>query len=324
MKSEFLRILISNGFTSKDAETCAGIFTVNSLEGVYSHGVNRFSRFVDYVRKGFIKPGAVPELVNKTGSIEQWNGNLAPGPVNALFATGRAMEIAGRSGIALVTLSKTNHWMRAGTYGWHAAGEGYVLIAWTNTISNMPAWGGTDPRLGNNPMVIAVPYKEKAIVLDFAMSQYSYGKMESYRNAGLQLPYPGGFDKNGKLTTDPSEILETWRSLPIGFWKGSGLSLLLDILAAILSGGNSAHEIRKTQIEYALSQVFIALDPRHLANYPLINDSIDRIIADLHGSLPDNQSVVRYPGENIERIRRENQEKGIPVKKSIWLEILNL
>ena len=154
MKAEFSRILLNLGFSELKAEECAEIFMVNSLEGVYSHGVNRFPRFVKYIREGYIKPDAVPSLVYSTGSIEQWNGNLGPGPLNASFATDRAMEVAKENGIGLVTLANTNHWMRAGTYGWQAARKGFVFICWTNTCANMPAWGAKDPRLGNNPFVI--------------------------------------------------------------------------------------------------------------------------------------------------------------------------
>ena len=209
MKSEFVRILTKMGFSDLRADECAEIFVTSSLEGVYSHGVNRFPRFIKNIREGYIRTDAVPTLIHRIGSLEQWNGNLGPGPLNASFATGRAMELAQENGIGLVALANTNHWMRGGTYGWQAARKGFVLICWTNTCANMPAWGAEDPRLGNNPLVIAVPYLNEAIVLDSAMSQFSYGKMESYRNEGKQLPFHGGFNNQGVLTTDPGEILET-------------------------------------------------------------------------------------------------------------------
>ncbi len=197
MKSEFVRILTSHGFPDVKADKCAEIFTLNSLEGVYSHGINRFPRFVEYIRKGYIRPNAEPSLINRTGSLEQWNGNLGPGPLNALFATDKAMEIASQNGIGLIAMGNTNHWMRGGTYGWKAARRGFVFIGWTNTEANMPAWGAKDFRLGNNPLVLAVPYENEAIVLDFAMSQFSYGKLEVYQLEGKQLPYPGGFNRKG-------------------------------------------------------------------------------------------------------------------------------
>ena len=237
LKSEFLRILLKNGFVMQQAEKCAEIFALNSRDGINSHGLNRFPWFIKSTIEGHILPQEMPTISQKTGSIERWNGNLGPGPINAAFATDRAIELSEENGMGMVTLSNTNHWMRGGTYGWQAARKGFVLICWSNTCQNMPAWGATDARLGNNPLVIAVPYRDEAIVLDFAMSLYSYGKLDSYRKDGKSLQYPGGFNSNGELTTDPDEILKTLRVLPAGYWKGSGLSLMLDILVTILSGG---------------------------------------------------------------------------------------
>jgi 3-dehydro-L-gulonate 2-dehydrogenase len=325
MKAEFLRILKSLGFTDEKADKCAEIFTLNSIEGVYSHGVNRFPRFVKNTREGFVKPHAEPSLVHKSGALEQWNGNLGPGPLNAIFATERAMTLASENGIGLLAMANTNHWMRGGTYGWQAARKGFVFISWTNTCPNMPAWGAKDPKLGNNPFVIAVPYKEEAIVLDFAMTQFSYGKMESYNNEGKSLPYPGGFNNQGELTAVPGEILESWRALPMGYWKGTGLSLLLDILAAILSGGRSTHEVETCNSEYNVSQVFIAIDLKGLKNFPSIQSSVSQVIADLHNSVPENENTrIRYPGESVIKIREENLNNGIPVNKDIWEKILSL
>jgi len=325
MRSEFARILRKNGFSSERAEKCAEIFTLNSLEGVLSHGVNRFPRFIKNTLEGFVKPDAVPTLIHRFGSVEQWDGNLGPGPLNALFATDRAAELADENGIGMLTLSNTNHWMRGGTYGWHAARKGYVLISWTNTCPNMPAWGARDPRLGNNPFVLAVPYMNDAIVLDFAMTQFSYGKMEAYRNAGEKLPFPGGFNNKDEMTNDPAEILESWRPVPIGYWKGAGLSMLLDILAAVLSGGQATHQIKSCSSEYAVSQVFIAINVRSLKNFPAIDSSIKNIIDDLKQSVPaDDISSVRSPGENVSRIREENIKNGIPVSKEFWEKLIKL
>jgi 3-dehydro-L-gulonate 2-dehydrogenase len=325
MKSEFVRILAKNGFTASRAEQCAAIFTTNSLEGVYSHGVNRFPKFIDNIAKGYIHPDAEPSLVSASGALEQWNGNLGPGPLNAVHATEKAMEIAHAYGLGMVALANTNHWMRGGTYGWMAARKGFVFIAWTNTEANMPAWGASDYRLGNNPLVLAVPYRKEGIVLDFAMSQYSYGKLEMYKLEGKRLPYPGGYDRKGNLTDSPEEILATRRALPAGYWKGSGLSLLLDILASILSGGLSTSQISGLKAEYSLSQVFIAVDIEKLSGYPSIGGSIEGIISHLKGSVPAGPgTTIRYPGENISRIREENSKNGIPINKEIWERILAL
>lgn len=323
MKTEFFRILLTLGFSKQKAEQCAEIFMLNSLEGVYTHGVNRFPRFVKNIKEGYIKPDAVPSLVHRAGSLEQWDGNLGPGPLNALFATDRAMEMAENNGIGMVALANTNHWMRGGTYGWQAARKGFIFIGWTNTEANMPAWGATNYKLGNNPLVIALPYENEAIVLDFAMTQFSYGKMELYQLESKNLPYPGGFDKTGRLTTNPGDILETRRALPVGYWKGASLSLLLDIMATILSGGLSTHEISNKKVEYSLSQVFIAINLKDLKNFPAIENSIHQIIEDLQKSTPENETTkIRYPGENVVQTRKANLKNGIPVNRDIWEQIM--
>jgi 3-dehydro-L-gulonate 2-dehydrogenase len=325
MLSEFTRILSKHGFNDDRAGLCATIFADNSLEGVYSHGVNRFPRFIRNVQSGFVIPAAVPELVHASGALEQWNGNLGPGPLNALSATDRAMELATSYGLGMVGLANTNHWMRAGTYGWRAALKGFAFICWTNTCRNMPAWGGRDPRLGNNPWVMAIPYGSKAIVLDMAMTQYSYGKMELLKAAGKKLPFPGGFNQSGELTYNPAEILDSTRPLPIGFWKGSGFSLMLDLFAAVLSSGRPVSMIEDCTSERGVSQIFLAMNLSNLKNYHNIYPLVDQIIKDLKGSLQAEEGkTVRYPGENIDAIRAENLDLGMPVNKAVWNEVLTL
>ena len=325
MEAEFTRILLKLGFQKDKAIICASLFTNNSVDGILSHGVNRFSRFVGYVMSGLIAVDAEPMLVHSSGAVEQWNGNLGPGPLNAFKCTERVMELAQKSGIGCVALSNTNHWMRGGTYGWKAAKAGFVFIGWTNTIGLMPAWGATDNKLGNNPLVIAVPYGDEAIVLDMAMSQYSYGKMETIALGHSMLDFPGGYNASNELTCDPSEILRSKRPLPIGFWKGSGLTLLLDILSAILSGGLSTSGISKKKDESGVSQVFIAFDISKLGNFPSIQNTISEIIADYKESVPvDEKSNIRYPGEQILKIRAANLQEGIQVNKEVWNEVLRL
>jgi len=321
MKDVFLSILLKHQFEKERAENCAEIFTNNSVDGVYTHGVNRFPSFIKLVKDGFIFPNNEPEKVHATNALEQWNGNLAPGVLNAVKATDRAIQLAKNNGIGCVALGNTNHWMRGGYYGWRAAKNNFVFIGWTNTIANMPAWGAVDAKLGNNPLVIAVPFNNEAIVLDMATSQFSYGALELAEMRNQELPVYGGFDKEGNLTKNPSAILESERVLPVGYWKGAGLSLLFDILSAILSGGLSTHEISQRKTEYALSQVFIAIDLEQLKNYKGIEACINSIISDYKQSVPEENKEIVYPGERVLRQRERNLKSGVPVIKKVWDEI---
>jgi 3-dehydro-L-gulonate 2-dehydrogenase len=324
MRETFLSILLRHQFEKERAEACAEIFTANSIDGVYTHGANRFPVFIKLVREGFIFPNNDPELIHATNALEQWDGKLASGVLNAVKATDRAMQLGKKNGIGCVAFANTNHWMRGGYYGWHAAKNNFVFIGWTNTIANMPAWGAIDAKLGNNPLVIAVPFNNEAIVMDMAMSQFSYGTLELAKMKNEELPVDGGFNKEGEITKDPSEILESKRVMPVGYWKGAGLSLLLDILSVILSGGRSTKEITDDKIERGLSQVFIAIDLQQLKNYSGIEACIKNIISDYKQSISENDKKIVYPGERVLRDRERNLREGIPVMKKVWDEIESL
>lgn len=325
MQAKFTTVLTAHGFSKVKATECAEVFTSNSLDGVYTHGVNRFPKFVEYIKEGVVKVDAEPSLENKTGAIEQWDGNSGPGILNAIIATENAMRLANNNGIGCVALKNTNHWMRGGTYGWQAAKKGFVFIGWTNTIANMPAWGAKDAKLGNNPLIMAMPYKDEAIVLDMAMSQFSFGAMEQAAMNHQSLPVYGGFDKKGALTNNPQAVLESMRPLPVGYWKGAGLALLLDLLATILSGGLSTYEISKEKLEHGLSQIFIAIDISKLNNYSMIGRVTEEILNDYLQSIPvDESKRIVYPGERSYSIRKKNLKDGIPVLKKVWEEIGNL
>jgi len=318
-------VLQKLGFTQDRARLAAGLFADASRDGVYSHGVNRFPRFVRAVRNGVVDPQATPELMSHFGSFERWDGRSGPGMLNARQCMLRAIELSRENGMGCVALANTNHWMRGGNYGWQAAEAGVIGICWTNTMPNLPPWGASDPRLGNNPLIIAVPRKDGHVVLDMAMSQFSYGAIESYRLKGKLLPVAGGFTREGELTSDPSAIEQSHRPLPIGYWKGSGLALMLDIVASVLSGGLATHQIpAEPERETRLSQIFIAIDPALLGSPETVNEQINRIIDDLHASKASAGERVRYPGEQVLQTRHENLERGVPVNLGIWRQLPNM
>jgi 3-dehydro-L-gulonate 2-dehydrogenase len=126
------------------------------------------------------------------------------------------------------------------------------------------------------------------------------------------------------LTKDPAAIRESERTLPIGYWKGSGLSLLLDLLATILSAGSPVFEISKQNVENNLSQVFIAINLSKLKNSSGIPALLQRIMDDYHASIPDGNAKVLYPGERVVKVREENLKNGIPVIQKVWDEIIAL
>lgn len=322
--AKFEQILLSRKIEPDLAHACAENFAQSSLDGIYSHGVNRFPRLISYLDKGVVDGNAKPECTASLGALERWDGHLGLGNVNARLAMDRACALAHEHGMGIVAIGNTNHWMRGGAYGWQAANNGCIGICWTNTTPNMPVWGGVEPKIGNNPFIISIPKSDgHHIVLDCSMSQFAYGKIEMARMKGEMLPVPGGFDENGEPTCDPAAIEKTGRVLPIGYWKGSGLSLVLDLAGAILSGGNTVTDVgRKYTDEIGSTQVMIALDPTHLQTTALTDEIIERVLEDIKSSTPTEPGgTIRYPGERELQTRAENRKNGIPVLDEVWAQI---
>lgn len=320
--------LINRGFSEEHSAEAAEIFAANTQDGILSHGVNRFPRVLSYIDEGYILPGVTAQKEAAFGALERWDGQMGFGVINARICMDRACELAGQFGIGMVALRHTNHWMRGGYYGWQAAEKGLMAICWTNTMANMPPWGAKDRRIGNNPIVMAIPRANgEHVVLDGALSQFSYGKIEECRLKGKRLPVPGGYDENDQLTDVPGDIEKTWRVLPIGFWKGSSLSIVLDMMAAGLSDGNAVCDIaQKYPEEIGLSQVFIAMKPGALGKEMTAEQAAERVITDLHAAQPVKEgSRVCYPGEQTYARRMANMEQGsIEIVDSVWEQILSM
>jgi len=321
LKTIFIEKLLKYSFSQKDADLCARIFADNSLYGVLSHGVNRFPAFIELVQKEIIKIDAKPKLVDSFNGIQQWDGNYAPGPLNAMFITEKALKLSDEFGIGLVGLKNTNHWMRPGYFGWYAAEKGYIYICWTNTIPNLPAHDATESTTGNNPIVFAVPRNGKPVVLDMALSQFSYGSLASYRRDGKQLPIQGGYNIKGNLTTDPDEIYISQRPLPVGHWKGAGLSLLLDLIATVLSSGRSTFDLSKLNHDYGMSQVFIAINPSKFHSSESIRAIVDQTIEYYKSAQTMEGKEIFYPGERALRKKEKYLKEGIPISEEIIKKI---
>jgi 3-dehydro-L-gulonate 2-dehydrogenase len=300
-----VRALGNVGLEADRADLCARIVADSSRDGVASHGLNLLPRVLRMFRSGTIDVHGRPICVEARGSLERWDGQHGVGALNAHECMERVIRLARAHGIGCVALRNTNHWMRGGTYGWQAAEAGVIGLCWTNTMPNLPPWGASEPRIGNNPLVIAVPRAAGHVVLDMAMSQFSFGALAAYRMRGDLLPVAGGFDPAGELTRDAAAIEASGRALPIGFWKGSGLALMLDVIASALSGGRATHQVPpRSEEETGLSQVFIAIQIDDRTSH--IADAIVEHVG------------VRYPGERALQARRENTKNGIPVEPSAW------
>lgn len=322
LQHEFERVLLNRGVAEQTARQCADMFATTTEFGVMSHGINRFPRFIQQLEAGDIIADAKAHCVLSLGAIEQWDARRAIGNLTARDMMDRAITLASQHGIGLVALRNANHWMRGGAYGWQAAEQGYIGVCWSNSIAVMPPWGGKSCRIGTNPLIIAIP-GEPVTMVDMSMSMFSYGMLEVNRLAGRQLMVDGGFDDDGRLTRDPATIEKNRRILPMGYWKGSGLSVVLDMIATLLSNGASVAEVTEdNRDEYGISQVFIAIDVERLIDGSTRQAKLNRImeyVTSAERAHPDE--AIRLPGHKFIQQRQANRRNGIEVDDQIWAKI---
>lgn len=324
VKATVKKAFLNVGLTEEQAETCATIHTQSSADGVESHGLNRIPRFVEYVQKGWINLDGKPELVKAVGAVENYDGNLGIGVTNAIFCADRAMELAKEHGIGCVALKNTTHWMRGGTYAWRMAQAGFMGMSWINTESCMPLWGSDEPSVGNNPFCMAIPREDGEIVLDMAMSQYAYGKLGVYRLAGKELPFPGGFDKDGNLTSDPGAIEDSKRILPTGYWKGSSMAIVLDMAAALLANGKCGTDMDNANQGSCTGccQIFIAINPYLFSDKADGQAMLNKRVAAADSAHPEKEGrPVKCPGESTIERRKASMKDGVNIDEAIWEQV---
>ena len=298
----------------KDVKQLVSLFIEADLDGFHTHGLARLPRFLDELKRGEIVPNGRLTQVHSMGGWEVWDGNSGIGPLHALVSTQRAVELARRHGVTCISLRNTNHWLRPGYYGKHAAEQGCAFLCWTNTIPNVVAYGGMQAGIGNNPLTIAIPGDECPFLLDMAMSQFSYGKLAEYAADERLLPAHGGYDAQSQLTNDAQTIFQRQSATPIGLWKGTGLSMALDLLAALLSGGQSTQEIGNKTGEQNVSQVFMAFD---LISY-YGEAKYKQRACELFEQIKQANPGARIPGEGMLLRRADQIKNGIEIDAALW------
>ena len=189
----------------------------------------------------------------------------------------------------------------------------------------MTAWGSKECCIGTNPLIVAIPSNPITMV-DMSMSMFSYGMLEVNRLAGRALPVDGGFDDEGHLTREPGVIQKNRRILPMGYWKGSGLSIVLDMIATLLSNGSSVAEVTQDNSdEYGVSQIFIAIEVDRLIDGPTRDAKLQRIMDFITtAERADENVAIRLPGHEFTRLLEENRRNGITVDDSVWAKIQSL
>lgn len=311
----------------QEAHDFAEIFAGNSVDGVHSHGLNRFPRYIGDMQSGICDPTVTKaERVSGVGGLEVWDAHFGVGPLIARQASQRAVQLAAEHGIACVALRNNSHWLRAGRYALMMADAGFAGICFTNTCMNLTAWGAKQPSTGNNPMAMAVPRKKGSLMMDMAVSQYAYGKLEIMAQEGKMLDAPCGYDSEGRETCDPKAIVNGGIMYPMAMWKGSALSIMIDLMCTMVSGGRTSLEIgTPAEGERGMSQMFIALNPSAVADLKDFEEKMERSLAFFASlKVAEGTGGVHAPGENLLATREKHMKDGIPVTEATWEKITKL
>jgi LDH2 family malate/lactate/ureidoglycolate dehydrogenase len=317
------------GLSVDDAEVSARILVDADMMGISTHGVVRIPAYTDRMRRGGVDPSAVVRVDRRAPSLAIVHGNNGLGTVVGHRALEAALAMVAETGLAYAGCRNSNHFGALAPYGLRACDAGFILIAGTNASTTMAPWGGTETRIGNNPLCIAAPCADGVhIILDMAMSVVARGKIRAAQKAGLPIPEGWATDGSGTPTTDAGEALAGFL-LPMGGYKGSGLSMAVDILSGALTGASFLSDVSSwSENPDTLSDVghfFLLIDPEKLLGpdaFAAAMDRFKRIVLSTPSANP--ASPVVLPGQREQECRRGAKKDGVRVPADLLASIKQL
>jgi L-2-hydroxycarboxylate dehydrogenase (NAD+) len=310
------RIFRVHGVNKPDAEFVTNVLLEANLRGHDSHGVVRVLKWVIGLKSGAINARCKPQVIRETSGTGLVDGDRGLGPVVAKVANELVAKKAREVGIGMISVRRASHIGMLQFYPERLAFDGLIGVVMSNTESGMAPFGGIDKILGTNPLAIGIPSRNGLMVLDMSTSQVARGKIVIAKNRGQQIPEGWAIDKDGQPTTDPDAAL-AGALLPAGGPKGSGLSIMVDLLSGALSGGAVATAVRGTfrmDQETTKGDFFIAIDPGAVGDLELFMDRVEDLRSDIRGSrTAPGVSRIYLPGELEMECRKNRLKGGIPI-----------
>jgi len=311
--------LVAVGLPPADAESVAEMMALADLRGIDSHGIIRLATYIRRIKAGGINPRPKFRIVQEAAATALVDGDNGMGHLIMRQAAKIAVEKAAVTGVAWVGTRMSNHAGAAACYAMiplaHDMIGLYLAVANNN---HMAPWGGIEPLLGTNPIAVAIPTAEEPpIVLDIATTTTSFGKIRVAADSGQTLPEGQVIDHDGNPITDPNEA-DHGLLLPIGGYKGFGLSLVFSLMGGLLNGtatGREAVSIEDVSTPGNTGQAIMALNVASFGPVAEYKRRVDKVARDLRTSKPlPGVSEVRYPGLNGHRTAAERAASGIPIR----------
>jgi LDH2 family malate/lactate/ureidoglycolate dehydrogenase len=277
-------------------------------------GLEKLFRYERRVREGGIRPNVTMSWVNETASTALLDAKSGFGYVAGYRAMQRATEMAKATGIAMVSVRHSNHFGIAGYHARTAANAGLIGWAFTNAKAEMAPWGSAKPVLGTNPWGIAIPRSNNfPLLLDMALTMSGKGMMRWFERTGREMPLTWALTPDGRETTDPASAMDG-PLLPIGAYKGYGLSLITDVLAGVMTGALFGLDVFQDEANYNVGHVMMAINPAVFMGSEAFEARLKEFTEQILSVPPINDSEpVRLPGE-LEYLRSlERTRDGIPL-----------
>jgi LDH2 family malate/lactate/ureidoglycolate dehydrogenase len=307
-----------------DAVVVGELMLEADLTGADAHGVFRLPQYVRRLRGGGINPRPAIRVEKTAPATALVDGDNGMGHLVMARAAETAMELASACGVAWVGARRSNHAGAAGVYAAMPLKQGMIgIYSVVASANHMAPWGGIETLLGTNPLAIAIPAGEEApVVLDIATTVVSYGTVKNYRLQGKEMPTGWMVNKaDGRPLTDPARSAEGMLN-PVGDYKGSGLALVLGLLAGPLNGAAFGRDVLDFNYDDETAcntgHFIIALDVARFTPLAAFAAEVDRHLRDLRTSktLP-GFDTVRLPGHERRLRRADRLRNGVPMPSEL-------
>jgi len=317
------------GLSRPDAELTSRSLVWASLRGTDSHGVVLAKEYAERIRLGSINPHSRYAVVSEGPATALMDAAAGVGQVAGFRAMTKAVEKTSHAGVGIVGVKNSSHFGAAAFYSMMAVEHDMIGFTTTNAPPTMAPWGGKARRLGNNPLSVAVPAgKYPPLVLDMATGASAWGKIFIAQQQGRKIPLTWALDKNGQPTDDPNVAFDGGFIQPIGEYKGYGLSLMLDVLAGVLTGSGFSIHIpawndrdQAQQVGHLMAAVRISCF-MPVETFRARIDELIRLMKDC--PIAPGSDRVLVPGEIEFETEEQRRARGIPIHSAVKQDLVKL
>lgn len=305
LEQQILSVLTSSGYSEDEAQMITDVLMFGELSGQPSHGIARLVKgdlnIIENRGQGKI------EINEKSQVSAVIKANKHPGVLVGQVAMRKSLELAEKEGIGMVTSSGT--FSSSGCLAYYLeqiALKGYIGIVMSQSEAFVSPFNSAEPLFGTNPIGFAFPAEEKPLIFDMATSNITFGAVLNAAMAGKKLPENTALDKEGNFTTDPEKALEG-SVLPFdNSYKGSGLGMIVEILAGLLTGGGFTHLYK----DKGWGNFFMVFSPALFMPLDQFNARMGEFLKRMESAQTKDGARLRLPGIKTLVTRDENLARG--------------